>query len=654
MAPKKRRLTAAEAETAKSALQRLLHRGCVTQNGLAILLRDIKSVAADLPDEVTRQRLQDANHARFDVVCHTMQMPLAAGGSWDWEFADPNKLVSFMLQECKTLQDLFGHAMLRHRPSKENPWTLIIGYDEFSPGGMFDVANDKKSMNLSFTFEQLGEAAIRIDDAWFTPIVVRHNMVCGIDGSWGAMMRHYLCHQLLSATGLTTAGVAVTIWGEHVLIFASVGYMIADLDGHRMTLDQKGTNGIRPCIRHWNCLKKDSGIAPARGYVEISCADSRKFKKSDSSDVYQAADSLRDAHALWTAGRMTKGRFENLQKILGLKLAPKGVLLCRELRAEIDVVDSTVIDWVHTELQDGVFTIEVNLLLQACKQAFGIDWDDLRAYFRDGWQFPAWGKIKSQALYHVFDRRRSSEEEKVKASASELLGLYALLRHFAEKYLVGAPGIGDKVASFTAACCTMDTIMLTKHGRLTMQVGARRLRRNHSNHMQKHIAAYGTDHVVPKHHMMFDVADQWEKRDLVVDAFVVERLHLRVKRVIEPIKRTTRFERSSLSSLLNVHVASLQDRTSFGDSLEGPVGQFPGTGVPIADQMRVSGMSIAVGDVVLFRDMAGIVRACAKEDDTFFAVVEACIFSSAVSAHSDRWQPGGPLLSLRNTECWAD
>ena len=37
---------------------------------------------------------------------------------------------------------------------------------------------------------------------------------------------------------------------------------------------------------------------------------------------------------------------------------------------------------------------------------------------------------------------------------------------------------------------------------------------------------------------MFDVADQWEKRKLVVDALIIERLHLRVKQVLQPIDNT--------------------------------------------------------------------------------------------------------------------
>ena len=59
---------------------------------------------------------------------------------------------------------------------------------------------------------------------------------------------------------------------------------------------------------------------------------------------------------------------------------------------------------------------------------------------------------------------------------------------------------------------------------------------------------------------MFDVADQWKTHSIVIDAFVVERLHLRVKHVAEHVRNTSTFERSCLASLINLHIASLDAR----------------------------------------------------------------------------------------------
>ena len=111
-------------------------------------------------------------------------------------------------------------------------------------------------------------------------------------------------------------------------------------------------------------------------------------------------------------------------------------------------------------------------------------------------------------MHRVFDSRRGSLGDKIKASASELLGLHAVLLHFAEFLLVGVAGMEDKVSSFQAACRTIETISLVKQGRIGMQHGATLLQARHSDHLQKHVAAYGEDNVLPKHHLIFDVADQ--------------------------------------------------------------------------------------------------------------------------------------------------
>ena len=53
-----------------------------------------------------------------------------------------------------------------------------------------------------------------------------------------------------------------------------------------------------------------------------------------------------------------------------------------------------------------------------------------------------------------------------------------------------------------------------------------------SDHMRKHLAAYGDANIKPKHHWMFDVAEQLATHPCVLDAFITERLHLRVKAIL--------------------------------------------------------------------------------------------------------------------------
>ena len=646
MAPKRRRRSRS-GRRGQAALQKLLHRGRVTQEGLADIIKTFRQVEADLPATLSRQGINRANHARFESIRHEIAMPLARGGEFKWHLAEPNRLLTLMVSESPTLQDLFEAALARHgAPSQGRPWTLVIGYDEFSPGGMFAVDDDKKSMNLSYTFLELGEHNIRSDCAWFTPVIVRSSWFPKVVGSWGAMLTKYLKLHLLGPNGLATAGAPIVVNGRHVLIFATLEYTIADLEGHRMSMNSTGAGGYRPCLRHCNVLRKNCGLEDLGDYVEISCADPTLFRLHSSADVFFAADLVSASHARWQAGVMTKGRFENIEKSCGLRFAPYGVLLDTDLRLHVDVVDSTVIDWVHTALQDGTFTTEVFQLVHACgEEPLEISFADVREFLQDDdWCFPAWARTKSSMLYRVFDQKRAPNEDKIRANASELLGLYALLRHFVEKYLldVAIEQFQRQAASFQAACKTLDVISMVKQGRVGMREGAVELRRVHAEHLRLHIEAYGTDHILPKHHMMFDVADQWERRDAVIDAFVVERLHIRVKNVMAPIRNTRDFEVSCLASSINSHLQALEVH-AFGDALVGRTSKFPGTQVPIADKMVVSGLTICVGDVVLFQGAAGKVCACATENGRYLALVETFVHVAQVTMHSDKWAVGGRL-----------
>jgi hypothetical protein len=85
-------------------------------------------------------------------------------------------------------------------------------------------------------------------------------------------------------------------------------------------------------------------------------------------------------------------------------------------------------------------------------------------------------------------------------------------------------------ASFFAACDVLDMILAIKqqHGGAT---GWQQLQDTTVRFYQLHKEAYGTELFKPKHHWQLDVPEQIGRDGLVLDAFVVERMHLVVKSV---------------------------------------------------------------------------------------------------------------------------
>ena len=581
-------------------LQDLLHTGGISIQGLVELLRKGRALGRD---GISSSALYEANLARFMVVRHVESIPMENDAdNFEWELAHPGRLLSTMIESCPELERLFLSAAARHPCISSRRWKLIVGFDEYVPGNKLKLHNQRKCMVLSYTFLELGLDCLRQDTAWFTPVVLRLSVLENAVGGWGALFRRFLRLLLFGDIGFSTSGVAMTLGGQPFLLYAELYGVLADLDGHRIAWDVKGANALRPCLLHPRVLKLHSGIADTdRSFVEISCSDISRFGKASSRDIYNDVDTLQEAYDRWQSGRMTKTRFNNLEKTCGLNWAPHGVFWDKRLRRKIDFASVITIDWVHTMLSDGVLSVEAYLVIEAAGDRASMK--DLENYMKNAtWCFPSFSHAKSKVLWQVFDTNRCPSNDKLKASASEMLGLYALLRHFVETRLEDARDIDLQKTSFFAACHIVDIILLAKQGRSDMSRASGMLVAALRDFLEKHKAAYGEDHIKPKFHYMFDVACQWEHQQEVFDVFVIERLHLRVKTVAELIRNPSTFERSCLSSLLNSHVKLLQNE-NFGDGLTGRSAKLDGTFASVADGMRIAGMQLSVGDII-FHDGA--------------------------------------------------
>lgn len=84
-----------------------------------------------------------------------------------------------------------------------------------------------------------------------------------------------------------------------------------------------------------------------------------------------------------------------------------------------------------------------------------------------------------------------------------------------------------QLESFDAACDVLDIIVSAKHGVRHPTQAARDLQLALARHMRLHRATYGDDHIRPKHHWNFDIPSQLARDSMVLDAFVIERTHLK-------------------------------------------------------------------------------------------------------------------------------
>ena len=129
---RQRRIDEGEDERA-AKLQRVLHTKNTSASALAAIIADIEGV------NHSRKYLQSVGEARFSVMSTALVLPKEGGGEVRVELCDPSQLMFRLVSESEELQALFEAALLSSPNSAATPWSLLVGWDEYSPGNKLKV-----------------------------------------------------------------------------------------------------------------------------------------------------------------------------------------------------------------------------------------------------------------------------------------------------------------------------------------------------------------------------------------------------------------------------------------------------------------------------------------------------------------------------------
>ena len=299
----------------RDVLRGVCRRGSISNEGLQFLLARIR----EHPDlkNVSRTELRGQFHARYDMVKTSIPLEMNDGRWRDWSVADPGLLLSMVLRERPELAHMFAVGMEAHPCSASNPWSIIVGLDEYTPGNKTKLNNRRKCMVTSYSFLELGLENLGRDAAWMTPAVALHTSIVSTKGGWSCMLKLLLKLLLVGTHGLQTVGVCFIAQGRDFVLFGCLALLLSDGDGLREALDWKGAKGVKLCFRHWNVVNKNMDLVerdPARQYVELKCYDHAKFKCWSPRELEASIDMLTEARRRVDAGAMTHARLESLEK----------------------------------------------------------------------------------------------------------------------------------------------------------------------------------------------------------------------------------------------------------------------------------------------------------------------------------------------------
>ncbi len=487
-----------------STIASLVHSHGITRSALAHTLVQLKDVDLSAIDEFheTRHLVDLVAQARFSKLSIRHEFEYKSGSkSFTLVYADPNAFLSQLVAETGCHQSLYAAAFRRKRPSAENPWNLLVAFDELTAGNILRLCvNQRNIMCIYMSFLELGAAALSSVNAWVCPLVVRSSELKKIRGGFSAVLRVFLRCILFgegsdAASGMLMHGVPLQLLGQDCLMFAKLTVLISDGEGHAMATDWRGANSFKPCFFCWNLLKRDSGITDPE-FADVTETDTRRFKPTIRSNLYREFGDLLALKAQVDAGARGHSELECLEKSVGYSANPHGVLADRQLRRVVAIPTCQVFDWAHTFLQDGVLNLNTRLLIDACDR-LGNDtgWEALNSFVSSNRSFPR----KLKKITYLFPAMFGEDAGHMKLTCSELLTVYKVVRHFVETKCRD-PRVSNEVRVFDIACEMVDIIVQLKANHIPVDEAHGRLAALEQLLMPAFGAAHGGDWIKPKIH----------------------------------------------------------------------------------------------------------------------------------------------------------
>lgn len=563
--------------------------------------------------------------------------------------------------------------------------SAVLYMDEVTPGNVLRPDNRRKFWAFYFGFLEVGSTSLCREQFWLPLGVLRTCIAHDVKGGVSYAVRALLRSLLIGPCRLADIGCPVVFSTGPRLVQASITNIIADEAALKALWSAKGAAGLRCCILCRNVVSLHADLTTGQDYlVDVSCSDASRFDLAEDQDIWDTWDKLAAKR-----NELSKVAFGELEKACGFTYSENSILSDRELRRFIRPATVTTMDWLHNWLQNGVASQEVAAFLAKSKAALGIDYSHLEQFVTADWRFPrAQSTHKADAIFS--SARERSSGDAFRATGSELLLVLPLLRHFATTTVEPTKALPSALRSFFKMCEVVDLLLAHKHGRRpsTDVVAAM------GEHLQLHKEAHGLDYVKPKHHFGFHngfrcVGRSGSAGDPFLDCFVHERKHQVVKTAGTSTKNTSRYEASVLSrvlleqkrqlakavadgllgteEVLQGAAHALGDNVRVAKALWDPAGhthldQFLKSHVkntflkvdpvfvqpPFSKALQVDGLSVGVGDIVLFGTEAAVVRACCRLSDGSLALLLTCLQRvSQGRAHSVwRQKPGEGLSAL--------
>ncbi|CAE7515104.1 unnamed protein product, partial [Symbiodinium sp. CCMP2592] len=263
--------------------------------------------------------------------------------------------------------------------------------------------------------------------------------------------------------------------------------------------------------------------------------------------------------------KVTKAEFSQWQQATGWTWNPQALLLNQTLLAKNQVkpVSQFCHDWMHGILQ-GTAPVVLFQSFQAISEHYNI-WEAMGPYIRM-WNFP--GASKAGHLAGLFDTSKVAKyksSQKFSCQASDLLGLYPIIRHFLHSVVVSSGICPEACQAFLSQACLIDQVHQgVMYGATTRASLLRAAEESIETFQQANFDVP----LMRKWHWLLHLPDILQRHGCLPSTFTSERKHKTISAFATRLQKTAAFEIHLLNQVLATEITTLTQAGLFPDSCQ--------------------------------------------------------------------------------------
>lgn len=619
----------------------------VSDSALSRILDALKKNPAVLSQPSSRQTLnRQALSAANEVGTVKHDIALTKGLPIVWEVLTLQDLLPYLCNACQPFCQLLGEVYAEFGAD----WHSVLYCDGVTPGAVLAPENNRKSI---LWYASILEFRSRLchQELWCCLAVIETKVAKLVPAQLAGLTRHLVRDMVCGDRAADIAGIILPVGSErrHEMVRIHYHATLADEEALSAMNGLKGSSGIAPCaLRCW-CVGKerpldtDRGIRPiterAANIVSITCTKKADIVLKCDADVWDDCDYLA-ANAEHRA---------EIATCVGINYHPDGILFDRELRRSFKPSSSHRYDALHVIFANGILASEIMLFFKEANMHVGITFAQFREYAeRMCWQSTQ-NRYKPQSVFSA--AREKSSDASLKAGASEIIAVYAVLRQWALAVFGHISAMRPALKSLLLLLDVTDLVLKGATTRLRaadVDDIASRLDIAVFAYLEAFVDAHGREEMKHKHHELIHLADQLRKDGQLLWCFTLERKHIVAKSVMQHSRSLRSFAFGAVARMLMAQIGCLTaDNPAWVTRLNDPAWDFDelGPGARMSRGMRFMDCKVVCGNPMFVghgHTFLILVVACVAVDGRFGVLGHQCLRVEG-DPYSSEWAVQPPI-----------